>query len=97
MASPQVSELEQESFEPNEFVERLAWRASSGGVGVANVDDQDFDAQILHDTLLHAIEDLRQMQEKQKKKCQLLEQVNGINGMPKKAYKARKSRTIHCT
>merc|ERR1712141_250127 len=42
--------------------------------GVGNVDEHEFDAQILHDTLLHAIEDLRQMQDKQKKKCQLLEQ-----------------------
>ena len=81
-SSPLLSELEQDSFEPNEFVERLAWRASSNsggnssvGVGVGNVDEHEFDAQILHDTLLHAIEDLRQMQDKQKKKCQLLEQV----------------------
>ena len=78
MASPLVSELEQDSFEPNEFVERLAWRTSAsnagGSVGVSNVED-DFDAQVLHDTLLHAIEDLRQMQERQQNKCQALEQV----------------------
>ena len=80
MASPLVSELEQDSFEPNEFVERLAWRATAsnaggGSVGVSSVED-DFDAQVLHDTLLHAIEDLRQMQERQQNKCQALEQVN---------------------
>ena len=85
MASPLVSELEQDSFEPNEFVERLAWRATTsnaacqgGGasVGVSNVEIDDFDAQVLHDTLLHAIEDLRQMQERQQNKCQALEQVS---------------------
>ena len=80
MSSPLLSELEQDSFGPDEFVERLAWRATSSShqasssVGVANAADQDdFDAQALHDAFLQAIQELTVMQEKQKTKCQTLE------------------------
>ena len=84
MSSQLWSELEQSSFEPSEFVERLAWRAtsnpgSSSGVGVSmhgvSTNEDDFDAQTLHDTFLNAIQDLTLMQEKQRSKCQTLEQV----------------------
>ena len=86
MSSQLWSELEQGSFEPNEFVERLAWRATSnsssssaGGVSMPNgvsSGEDDFDAQALHDTFLTAIQDLNLMQERQRKKCQSLEQVS---------------------
>ena len=81
MSSPLLSELEQDSFEPDEFVERLAWRAktshhnTSVGVATNNADHDDFDAQALHDAFLQAIQELNVMQDKQKKKCQMVEQV----------------------
>ena len=79
MGSRLLSELEQDSFEPDEYVERLAWRATSnqnstGTVGVSSI-DEDFDAQALHEAFRIAIQDLSAMQEKQKIKCQALEQV----------------------
>ena len=90
MSSQLWSELEQGSFSPDEFVERLAWRVTSnpgagaspgasGGVGVSMQSnataEEDFDAQALHDTFLNAIQELNLMQEKQRKKCQTLEEV----------------------
>ena len=79
MGSRLLSELEQDSFEPDEYVERLAWRATSnqnstGTVGVSSI-EEDFDAQALHEAFRIAIQDLSAMQEKQKIKCQALEQV----------------------
>ena len=79
MGSRLLSELGQDSFEPDEYVERLAWRATSaqnstGVVGVSST-DEDFDAQALHDAFRKAIQELSSMQEKQKIKCQELEQV----------------------
>ena len=70
------SELEQEPYDPEEFVERLAWRATnaSGGGGSAAPSD-DLDAGQLHEAFVLAIKDLTLMHEKQKKKCQQLEQV----------------------
>lgn len=82
MSSRLLSELEQDSFEPDEFVERLAWRASAqnsnSSVGVSpnsSSVSEDFDAQSLHDAFQQAIQELTVMQEKQKSKCQTLEQV----------------------
>lgn len=82
MSSRLLSELEQDSFEPDEFVERLAWRASAqnnnSSVGVSPNSSsltEDFDAQSLHDAFQQAIQELSVMQEKQKTKCQTLEQV----------------------
>ena len=81
MGSRLLSELEQDSFEPDEYVERLAWRATSQSstgttVGVSSSSvEEDFDAQALHDAFRKAIQDLTVMQEKQKIKCQAIEQV----------------------
>ena len=79
MGSRLLSELGQDSFEPDEYVERLAWwatsaQSSTGVVGVSST-DEDFDAQALHDAFRKAIQELSSMQEKQKLKCQELEQV----------------------
>jgi len=76
MGSRLLSELEQDSFEPDEYVERLAWRATSQNSSgtTVGVSDEDFDAQALHDAFRKAIQDLTGMQEKQKIKCQAIEQ-----------------------
>ena len=73
MASSLWTELEQEPFDPEEFVERLAWRAANASGGSHS---DDFDAGQLHEAFMLAIKDLTMMHEKQKKKCQQLEQVN---------------------
>ncbi|XP_063222638.1 exocyst complex component 5 [Bacillus rossius redtenbacheri] len=70
MMQQYMKEMEQEPFDPEEFVERLAWRTLEGtredGVG-------QFDAVLLHDTFLQAIKDLQLLQERQQKKCERLE------------------------
>ncbi len=48
----------QDPFDPEEFVERLAWR-TTGGVSRANVDD--FDPMLLHDAFEKTIKDLKEM------------------------------------
>lgn len=76
MSSRLLSELEQDSFEPEEFVERLAWRASTNSgtsVGVSLSDGDGFDAQALQDAFQSAIQELLEMQEKQTLKCNNLE------------------------
>jgi len=62
------SDMEQEGYDPEEFVERLAFRARGGGAA-ADLSD----AQQLHQTFLTAIRDLKGMHEKQQKKCEELE------------------------
>ena len=72
------SELEQEPYDPEEFVERLAWRATNSNSGAGNGSvgpSEDLDAGQLHEAFMLAIKDLTFMHEKQKKKCQQLEQV----------------------
>ncbi|KDR06665.1 exocyst complex component 5 isoform X2 [Zootermopsis nevadensis] len=65
-----MKELEQEPFDPDEFVERLAWRtvADSRNEGTGH-----FDPVLLHETFLQAIKDLQLLQERQQKKCERLE------------------------
>ncbi len=73
------SELEQEPYDPEEFVERLAWRTSgaSGATSASAAAGRPVDdgALQLHDAFVEAIKDLTQMHEAQKKKCETLEQV----------------------
>ena len=80
------SELEQEPYDPEEFVERLAWRTTGAVHAAANVatpsgssgkdkDSLDDGALQLHDAFVEAIKDLTQMHEAQKKKCDVLEEV----------------------
>ena len=65
------SDLEQQEYDPEEFVERLAYRARTGsgssGSGLS-------DAEHLHDVFLAAIKDLKLMHEKQSSKCKELEE-----------------------
>ena len=86
------SELEQEPYDPEEFVERLAWRTtgatgattttSTGAGGIGGHQDGgklDDGALQLHDAFVQAIKDLTLMHEAQKKKCESLEQVRQFN------------------
>ncbi|XP_046434817.1 exocyst complex component 5 [Neodiprion fabricii] len=72
MMQQYMKELEQEPFDSEEFVERLAWRTvndtfKDGG------DKSSFDPVLVHETFLQAIKDLRVLQERQQKKCDRLE------------------------
>jgi hypothetical protein len=81
------AEVEQEPYDAEEFVERLAWRtsgtstatgSSSGNSAVsvpAQARAQAEGALHLHDAFVQAIKDLTVMHEAQKKKCEVLEQV----------------------
>ncbi|XP_015590995.1 exocyst complex component 5 [Cephus cinctus] len=71
MMQQYMKELEQEPFDAEEFVERLAWRtvndsSEDGGKGT-------FDPVLVHETFLQAIKDLQILQERQQKKCDKLE------------------------
>ena len=71
MMQQYMKELEQDPFDPEEFVERLAWRT-------VNDTTKDggrtfFDPMIVHETFLQAIKDLQILQERQQKKCDKLE------------------------
>ena len=59
------SDLEQTEYDPEEFVERLAYRARTGGhQGLG-------EAEHLHEVFLAAIKDLKLMHEKQTTKCKV--------------------------
>lgn len=61
----------QEPFDPEEFVERLAWRTVNDSVvdGVKG----SFDPVLVHETFVYAIKDLQVLEERQQKKCEKLE------------------------
>ncbi|XP_043792647.1 exocyst complex component 5 [Apis laboriosa] len=71
MMQQYMKELEQDPFDPEEFVERLAWRTLND----TTKDDGKtfFDPTIVHETFLQAIKDLQILQERQQKKCDKLE------------------------
>ncbi|PBC29100.1 Exocyst complex component [Apis cerana cerana] len=71
MMQQYMKELEQDPFDPEEFVERLAWRTLNDTIK----DDGKtfFDPTIVHETFLQAIKDLQILQERQQKKCDKLE------------------------
>ncbi|XP_023341495.1 exocyst complex component 5 [Eurytemora carolleeae] len=62
------ADMEQDEYDPEEFVERLAFRARSG----SNSADLG-EAQNLHTSFLQAIKELKIMHEKQEAKCKELE------------------------
>uniref|UniRef100_A0A1B6CXT9 Exocyst complex component 5 n=1 Tax=Clastoptera arizonana TaxID=38151 RepID=A0A1B6CXT9_9HEMI len=70
MMQQYLKELEQEPFDPEEFVERLAWRTVE-----SNREDGNgiFDSVLMHETFLQAIKDLQLLLDRQKKKCEKLE------------------------
>ncbi|CAH0550033.1 unnamed protein product [Brassicogethes aeneus] len=71
MMQQYMKELEQEPFDPDEFIERLAWRTMSE----VKSDGEDFNPNILHDSFVQAIKDLTLLQEHQQKKCKKLEAI----------------------
>ncbi|XP_033227162.1 exocyst complex component 5 isoform X1 [Belonocnema kinseyi] len=71
MMQQYMKELEQEPFDPEEFVERLAWRTVNDTVSENG--KSVFDPLLIHETFLQAIKDLQVLQERQQKKCEKLE------------------------
>ncbi|XP_047002914.1 exocyst complex component 5 [Schistocerca americana] len=67
-----MKELEQEPFDPEEFVERMAWRTVGGSTEESS---GNFDPILLHETFLQAIKDLQVLQERQRKRCERLEMM----------------------
>ncbi|CAG9859830.1 unnamed protein product [Phyllotreta striolata] len=71
MMQQYMKELEQEPFDAEEFVERLAWRtlAESKSEGEEN----EINPVLLHESFVQAIKDLNLLHERQQKKCEKLE------------------------
>lgn len=67
-----MKELEQEPFDPESFVERLAKRTMQ--VSFRDSDKDQLDPIALQETFLQAIKDLQMLQERQFRKCARLEQ-----------------------
>ncbi|KAM7282659.1 exocyst complex component 5 [Ixodes scapularis] len=65
-----LPELEQESFSPEDFVERLAWRSLGG-----NMDPETFDPSVLQEAFKQGIRDLQLLFEMTQKKCERLEMI----------------------
>lgn len=65
-----LSELEQDPFDGEEFIERLAWRATNG-----KFDDEQFDPRILHEAFENGINDLKSIYDTNQKKCERLEMI----------------------
>ncbi|XP_055376751.1 exocyst complex component 5 [Condylostylus longicornis] len=68
MMQQYMEELELEPFDANDFVERLTWRANN------EVGSSQFDPEILHETFVNTIKDLKILQEKQQRKCERIEE-----------------------
>lgn len=66
-----IDEVEQESFDVNDFVERMTWRASgAGSTSSRSVDNStDFNAQIIHDGFNAAIRQLMDLSRKHQEEC----------------------------
>lgn len=60
-----LTELEQNPFDPTEFVERFAWRATNGAY-----DAESFNPQNLYDAFEQAIKSLKTIQDTHQKKCE---------------------------
>lgn len=61
--------LQQEPFDVAEFIERLTWRTNN------EIGTDHFDPDVLHETFVQTIKDLKILQEKQQKKCERLEEA----------------------
>ncbi|KAB0803903.1 hypothetical protein PPYR_00873 [Photinus pyralis] len=72
MMQQYIKELEQEPFDAEEFVERLAWRTIAE---TKKEGEEHFNPTLLHDSFVQAIKDLTLLQERQQKKCERLEAV----------------------
>uniref|UniRef100_A0A6G1S788 Exocyst complex component 5 n=1 Tax=Aceria tosichella TaxID=561515 RepID=A0A6G1S788_9ACAR len=66
-----ISELEQEPFDGNEFIERIAWRATAD-----KFDNPDkFDAKLLQDAFIYGLQELKAIKDNSQKKCDRLEEI----------------------
>ncbi|KAL1514248.1 hypothetical protein ABEB36_003535 [Hypothenemus hampei] len=73
MMQQYIKELEQEPFDAEEFVERLAWRTIAETKTKA--DEDDLNPTLLHESFVQAIKDLTLLNERQQKKCEKLESI----------------------
>lgn len=71
MNQPFVSELEQDPFDGQEFIERIAWRATAGEFG----NPDRFDAKVLHDAFLYGLQELKAIKDNSQKRCDRLEEI----------------------
>ncbi|CAH2983386.1 unnamed protein product [Chilo suppressalis] len=71
MMNQYIKELEQDPFDPDEFVERMVRR----GMSESRLQDDQFDPEMIHDIFTQAIQDLKVLQERQERKCARLEQA----------------------
>lgn len=65
--SQYLEEFEQDPFDAQEFIEKLTWRTT-------NETEKNFDSDVIYETFIATIKDLKILQEKQQKKCERLEQ-----------------------
>ncbi|XP_073950430.1 exocyst complex component Sec10 [Choristoneura fumiferana] len=70
MMNQYIKELEQDPFDPDEFVERMVRRSMQE----SRLKDDQFDPEMIHDIFTQAILDLKVLQERQERKCARLEQ-----------------------
>ncbi|CAK1583645.1 unnamed protein product [Parnassius mnemosyne] len=71
MMNQYLKELEQDPFDPDEFVERMVRRSMQE----SQLKDDQFDPEMIHDIFTQAIQDLKVLQERQERKCSRLEQA----------------------
>ncbi|XP_026760590.1 exocyst complex component 5 [Galleria mellonella] len=71
MMNQYIKELEQDPFNPDEFVERMVRRSMQE----SRLQDDEFDPEMIHDIFTQAIQDLKVLQERQERKCARLEQA----------------------
>ncbi|XP_004924508.1 exocyst complex component 5 [Bombyx mori] len=71
MMNQYMRELEQDPFDPDEFVERMVRRSMQE----SRLKDDQFDPEMIHDIFTQAIQDLKVLQERQERKCARLEQA----------------------
>uniref|UniRef100_A0A182RYL4 Exocyst complex component 5 n=1 Tax=Anopheles funestus TaxID=62324 RepID=A0A182RYL4_ANOFN len=69
MLSQYVEELEQDPFEVEEFIERLCWRTNN------EIGSDQFDPDLLYETFVETIKDMKILQERQQRKCDKLEEA----------------------
>ncbi|KAK3868397.1 hypothetical protein Pcinc_026201 [Petrolisthes cinctipes] len=72
MLNQYYQELEQDPFDGEEFVERLAWRVNASKSPPGNT-DAAFDPDLLHQAFTQAIKDLQILDERTAKKCERVE------------------------
>nr|XP_018900379.1 PREDICTED: exocyst complex component 5 [Bemisia tabaci] len=75
MMQQYMKEMEKKPFEAEAFVERLAWRVL--GSMPDDKSKEMFDPQLMQETFIQAIKDLKFLQERQRKKCDKLESACG--------------------